>query len=208
MDDVYLMIRQPAKAETKVKGSRFIAEAEAVTAVDDALTKLAAIRKREYSATHHCYAYIVGRGQDATFKYSDDGEPGGSAGKPIYDVVAGTGVTNVLCVVTRYFGGTKLGTGGLVRAYGDAARAAMTAAGVKECFLTRRFRFTFDFNLYDRWLQAVHRLGAEVLDTRYSDHIEMDARIRLSRAPQLIETFTELTSGKGIVEEIESHEHC
>jgi uncharacterized YigZ family protein len=207
MDDVYLMIRHSATAEIKVKGSRFIAEVEAAVTVEDALANLAAVRKREYSATHHCYAYIIGQGRDTDFKYSDDGEPGGTAGKPIYDVVAGTGITNVLCVVTRYFGGTKLGTGGLVRAYGDAARAAMSAAGMRECFLTRRFRFTFDFSLYDRWLQAVHRLGAQILDTRYSERVEMETDIRLSRASQLLETYVELTSGKGLVEEIEPHHH-
>ncbi|MBD3258602.1 hypothetical protein GF377_09240, partial [candidate division GN15 bacterium] len=169
MDDVYRIIKTEASAEIKVKGSRFIGETCMVATVDDALFRLEAIRKREYSATHHCYAYLVGLFKDQLLKYSDDGEPNGTAGKPIYDVIEGSGASNLLCVVTRYFGGTKLGTGGLVRAYGEAARAAMDKSGIVEQFLTRRFRLVVEFSLYDQWQRLVHDIGAQVVSSDYAD---------------------------------------
>ena len=114
-DDVYYQILKTARHETKVKGSRFIAECATVATADEALSFLGAIRKREHAATHHCYAYTVGLFDDMQFKYSDDGEPSGTAGRPIYDMIGGQELSNCIVVVTRYFGGTKLGTGGLVR---------------------------------------------------------------------------------------------
>ena len=202
MDDTYLTVAQESKIEIKVKGSRFIGEVFTAESVDTALEKLEQVRKREYSATHHCYAYVVGRGRVEAFKFSDDGEPGGTAGRPIYDVVTGTGVTNVLCVVTRYFGGTKLGTGGLVRAYSEAARKALDAAGTKKNYLKARYRLVVDFSLYDRWQNALRKIGAEVIDSDFTDTVAMVVDIRMSRAQQLVDSFTEITSGKGQVEEI------
>ena len=203
MDDSYLTIAREASAETKVKGSRFIGETYVVETVAEALERLEAVRKREYSATHHCYAYLVGRGNEQQFKYSDDGEPSGTAGKPIYDVLAGTGAINLLCVVTRYFGGTKLGTGGLVRAYGDAARAALDASGIKKHFLTDRFRMTVDFSLYDRWQRIVRDLEAEVVQADFTDVVTLEVVIRRSRSGRLREAFTELTSGQATIEEMD-----
>ena len=116
MDDQYFIIARDSTVEIKIKNSRFIGESRHANSVAEALTRLEGIRKREYSATHHCFAYRVGLGHDPVFKYSDDGEPSGTAGKPIYDYIQGSEVTNLLLVVTRYFGGTKLGTGGLTHA--------------------------------------------------------------------------------------------
>ena len=202
MDDSYLTIRKAAHHEIKVKGSRFIGEVLMVGSVDIALEALQAIRKREYNATHHCYAWIVGRGRETAFKYSDDGEPGGTAGKPIYDVVSGTGVTNVLCVVTRYFGGTKLGTGGLVRAYGEAASKALAAAGTQACFDTVDYRLQLEFSLYDRWQLQLKALEAEVAASDFSDHVRLTVRVRVSRAEAMVRQFTELTAGRGVCERI------
>jgi len=204
MEDAYLTIERESRAEIKVKGSRFIGETFCVGGVETALEKLEQVRKREYSATHHCYAYLVGLEEEAAFKYSDDGEPSGTAGHPIYDVITGTGVTNVLCVVTRYFGGTKLGTGGLVRAYGEAAREALAASGTRRHYIKARYRFVIGFSLYDRWQNAVRKLGAETAASEFSDVVTMEIEIRTSRAQQLLELFTEITAGKGEVEEISS----
>jgi uncharacterized YigZ family protein len=204
MDDTYLTVERESKKEMKVKGSRFIGEVFKAGDVEEALMKLDEVRRREHAATHHCYAYIVGRGREETFKYSDDGEPSGTAGRPIYDVIAGTGITDVLCVVTRYFGGTKLGTGGLARAYGEAAREAVKAAGVKTNYLEARYRFVVDFSHFDRWQNELRKLGAEVISSDFSDTVLMDIDIRLSRAKRLLDLFTELTSGKGQVEELSS----
>lgn len=204
MDDTYLTIEHESKTEIKVKGSRFIGEVLGARDVDEALKKLEIVRKREYSATHHCYAYVIGLGPEQAFKYSDDGEPNGTAGRPIYDVITGSGLTNILCVVTRYFGGTKLGTGGLVRAYSEAAREALAAGGTRTNFIRARYRFVIDFSLFDRWQNGLRKLGAEVVASEFSDTVVMEIDIRLSRANQLLELFTEITAGKGQVEEISS----
>ncbi|MCK4857045.1 MAG: YigZ family protein, partial [candidate division Zixibacteria bacterium] len=144
-------MRTESQIEIKVKGSRFIGETCLVASVDEAVARLAVVRKREYQATHHCYAYVTGWPDQVGFKYSDDGEPSGTAGRPIYDVITGHALTNLLVVVTRYFGGTKLGTGGLVRAYSEAARAAVEASGRHQQFLTRDYRFVLEFARYDQW---------------------------------------------------------
>ena len=203
MDDTYLTIEREARAEIKEKGSRFIAESFLVTTLDAALEKLESVRKREYPATHHCYAYLLGTAEASQFKYSDDGEPSGTAGKPIYDLAAGRNLTNLLLVVTRYFGGTKLGTGGLLRAYSDTARAALDASGVRTNYLTHHFHFTVDFPHYDSWQRELHRLEARVVDSQFTDRVSMVIEIRRSRAEELTERFIELTAGKGRFEQVD-----
>ena len=202
MDDAYTIIQTESRIETKIKGSRFIGESYLTPTVNKAKARLAEVRKREHAATHHCYAYHVGWSETLEFKYSDDGEPNGSAGRPIYDVITGSGLTNLLVVVTRYFGGTKLGTGGLVRAYGDAARAVVEASGRCEQFITREYRFRLDFSRYAQWLREIHKAGATVVASEFSDQVMMRVRVRRGRAEMLVAAFVELTSGKGKVEEI------
>jgi uncharacterized YigZ family protein len=202
MDDRYLTISRESNAEIKVKASRFIGETCLVESVDGALSRLTAIRKREHAATHHCFAYRVGLGDETAFKYSDDGEPSGTAGKPIYDLILGGDLTNSLVVVTRYFGGTKLGTGGLAHAYGDCARAALEKSGIAEHFVMSRFRFGMEFSLYDRWRTILHRLKASEIDADFAAAVASRVEIRRGRADELIRAFTELTAGKGTCEPI------
>jgi uncharacterized YigZ family protein len=122
MSDTYRTLKEGASATLKVDGSRFLAEAVPVASRDEAEERIAAVRKREHRATHHCTAYRLGpEGDD--FRYDDDGEPSGTAGQPILRRIHARDLTNTLVVVTRYFGGTELGTGGLMQAYGDAAEA-------------------------------------------------------------------------------------
>ena len=201
MDDIYLTIKREASAEIKVKGSCFIGESCLVTSVDDANSRLEAIRKREYQATHHCPAYQIGLGDNAVFKYSDDGEPGGTAGKPIYDVIVGRSLTNLLVVVTRYFGGTKLGTGGLVRAYGDAAKAVLDKSGTKENYLTDTFHLELDFTYYNLVQQLINRLEISVLNSEFSDIVKLDLAVRQSRSGQFRSEYVELTQGKALLEQ-------
>ncbi|MBN1211464.1 MAG: YigZ family protein [candidate division Zixibacteria bacterium] len=202
MDDRYQTIAKEARSEIKVKGSRFIGESFLVSDTEQALEKLSTVRKREHAASHHCFAWRVGIAEEMTFKYSDAGEPVGTAGKPIYDVIAGREITNVLLVVTRYFGGTKLGTGGLARAYSDAAKAVLEQAGVEENFLTARFKIELDFSLYDRWQKLISNLEVKTIDSAFTDRVAMILEIRLTRAERLQEAFTELTGGKGKIEQV------
>ncbi len=202
MTDSYLTISRPSKIEIKRKGSRFIGEALLVETAEAAVRQLELIRKREHAATHHCYAWRVGRPGQEQFKYSDDGEPGGSAGRPIYDVVCGRNLTNLLLVVTRYFGGTKLGTGGLVRAYGDAASEALEEAGQVECFIMGKVRVRLAFSLYDQMVKLIHSRGARVTGSDFADRVTLAIEIRLSELDSLKRDIVELSSGKAEIEQI------
>ncbi|MDD3731356.1 MAG: YigZ family protein [candidate division Zixibacteria bacterium] len=202
MNDCYLTIANEAHAEIKIKGSRFIGETFHVRTAEEALQKLNIVRQREYAATHHCYAWQVGVNEEKSFKYSDAGEPSGTAGKPIYDVIAGHDITMILLVVTRYFGGTKLGTGGLVRAYSDTAVAVMDKSGIKENYLTADYKIILEFPHYDRWLKIINNLGARVVDAAFAEKVTMQVEIRLSRVERLKQAFMELTGGKGVFESL------
>ena len=125
----YRVVYQEGTGEYEEKKSRFIANIAPVSSEAEAVSFIESIRKKYYDARHHCTAFIIGRNKEVT-RCSDDGEPSGTAGKPILEVLLGADVTNVAAVVTRYFGGTLLGTGGLVRAYTQAAREAIENAGI------------------------------------------------------------------------------
>lgn len=203
-DDSYRTIARESRIEIKVKGSRFIGESRLVSDPDDALSRLADIRKREYSATHHCWAYRAGTEEPVAFKYSDDGEPSGTAGKPIFDVIAGEGLTNCLVVVTRYFGGTKLGTGGLVRAYGDAARQVLNASGVKVRYHRIGYNLDMDFTYYNPVQQLLSRLEADIIDSQFTDRVTLHIAIRRSRAETLERDYAETTQGKASINRSEN----
>jgi uncharacterized YigZ family protein len=200
MEDRFFTIGKAARAETKVKGSRFIAESFPAGSVEKAVNELETVRRREHAANHHCFAYRVGFGNEVSFRYSDDGEPNGTAGKPLYDTLCGADLTDTLLVVTRYFGGTKLGTGGLTRAYSEAAALVLTESGRRPEYLTERFRLRLDFAVYERWLQTLRQLEANVLKTDFAEAVSMTVAVRRSRTAQLTEAFIELTSGKGNIE--------
>lgn len=207
MDDSYWTIATESSIEIKIKNSRFIAESFLVTSPEQALEKLAAVRKREYAASHHCYAYRVGLFRDTSFKYSDAGEPSGTAGKPIYDQIAGVDCTNTMVIVTRYFGGTKLGTGGLTHAYSEAAQLVLDTSGRCEHYCMTHFRLTVDFGHYDRWQKLLNRLRATVITSAFSDTVSMEVAIRRSRADDLRAAFVELTAGKATIETLHTTDH-
>lgn len=200
MNDQYFTIKTPATVETKVKGSRFIATSHLVESSDDAAEMLNSVRKTEYAATHNCYGWRAGIFDKAEFKYSDDGEPSGTAGRPIYDVILGSKIDNLLIVVTRYFGGTKLGTGGLVRAYSEAAQLVLERSGRSEHFLTDTIRVEIEFPLYDQLLRVMHGLGAKQIEADFSDHVRIDLSIRQSMTDKLTAAIVELSAGKAKIE--------
>lgn len=194
--DAYLAVAQVGVSELVEKGSRFLGRAEPVDSIAEIEARLQSIRRTAYDATHHCYAWRSGpAGQ--TFKYSDDGEPNGTAGRPIFDLLVGRSLTNSLVVVTRYFGGTKLGTGPLARAYAESARLALDSAGVKEWLITQTVMMTFDISQYDRWLRMMSRLSLPNGAAEFSDLVIVRTPIRLSMIDPLRTAFTELTLGKG-----------
>ncbi|MCR5775239.1 MAG: YigZ family protein [Lachnospiraceae bacterium] len=143
----YKTITKSGASLVEVKRSKFMGTVRAVSSVSDAETLITGEKKKYHDAKHHCSAYII-RGKDGfpdTVHSSDDGEPSGTAGAPILEVLSGAGLKDVCLVVTRYFGGTLLGTGGLVRAYTDAAKAALEDAEISEMQLMQQFMITFDY---------------------------------------------------------------
>ncbi len=200
MDDFYLTIAQPAKVETKVKGSRFIAETGMIENEFAVQYLLNGIRKREHAASHHCYAYRIGTGENAAFKYSDDGEPNGTAGKPIYDCIIGRNLTHVIAVVTRYFGGTKLGTGGLARAYSETAISALERSGTQTVYITGRLKMCFDFKYYDQILNLLQKYKAEQASSDFSEIVKLTVSIRKSKTNDLKNEIINLTHGQAEIE--------
>ena len=166
-------VLKTGKGEIVEKKSRFISIALNVDSPQQALDYVNSIKKKYYDARHNCYAYICGNdGQEKRF--SDDGEPSGTAGKPMLDVLEGFGVTNCLVVVTRYFGGTLLGTGGLVKAYSSAAKEALENAGLAEEVCGIRGFITVDYNSVGKLNYILSAGGIYVLDTAYEENVTLD----------------------------------
>jgi uncharacterized YigZ family protein len=138
----FLTLSAPGRAELRVRGSSFIGHAAPAGREDEARAFLAERAREHFDATHNCSAWLL---RDGTRRFNDDGEPSGSAGAPILAAIEGAALTDCVVVVTRYFGGTKLGVGGLVRAYGDAAAAVLQAAPVREGIPVVRLRIRFDY---------------------------------------------------------------
>jgi uncharacterized YigZ family protein len=178
--DYYFTIETAYRApELKVKGSRFIADLFPAGSKQEIEEYLDRIRREFYDATHHCYAYRFGI-QGETIRAADDGEPSGTAGKPILLALSSKEVTDALLVVTRYYGGTNLGTGGLSRAYGEAAGLAVTGAVIKTVYLTD----TFTVSLHYEEVAAFERLciayQTKIRDAEYGESIHLKVDIRKS----------------------------
>jgi uncharacterized YigZ family protein len=200
MTDTYRTIARPTLAEPpKTKGSRFIGEAFLVTTEAEAETRLAAVRTREHAATHWCWAWRLGT-DGAAFRSSDDGEPSGSAGAPILRQIDARGLTNTLVVVTRYYGGTKLGVGGLVRAYGEAASEALDAARIVEHVARVPVRLRFAYDDTSPAMHTVNRFDAEIAEQHYSDDTELVVHVRRSEVEALRAAFVNALGGRGTVE--------
>ena len=199
MDDTYLTIERNGRAEITIKHSRFIGEALPVESEEAAKTEIELIRKREYNATHYCSAHRIGPDGE-TFRYSDDGEPSGTAGPPIFRQIEGRDLTNTLVVVTRYYGGTNLGTGGFIRAYGEAASKALDDASVVERILRERVSLRFNYDDTSPAMHTINQFDAPILETNYSETTEIIVAVRRSQTDALAAAFTAALSGRGTVE--------
>ena len=197
--DRYRVPARDAGAEIREKGSRFIAEVFRIDSADAADARLERVRRREHAATHHCSAYRLGVECDV-FRYDDDGEPSGTAGIPILRQIDARALTNVLVVVTRYFGGTKLGTGGLARAYGAAAADALDEAGAVEREIRTRIQVRFAYDDTAPAMQVINQFGAHVEASEYSTVTELVVAVRRSLAADFRHAFRDALGGRGHVE--------
>jgi uncharacterized YigZ family protein len=177
-EDEYLVPASDAVAEIKIKGSRFIATIRYVADTNEAESALNSFRKTYYNATHNCFAYRINA---RTFRYSDDGEPSGTAGKPIMQVLDSSGILHILCVVTRYYGGTKLGTGGLIRAYSQAAELALAGLETKTVVRMQRLELRFTYEQENLVRKAVSDFAGRILNSAYSASVTMEVAVPNSR---------------------------
>ena len=198
MQDTYKTLEAEASATLKVEGSRFLAEAAPVPNRSVAERRIEQTRKREHKATHHCFAYRLGVSGDEV-RYDDDGEPSGTAGPPILRQIEALDLTNTLVVVTRYYGGTKLGTGGLARAYGDAADAALQTATIVDRVVRTSVRLRFDYDDTSPARRVLEQFDAVIEESYYTDVTEWTVGVRASEVDSFLQAFTDQLSDRGTV---------
>ncbi len=201
-EDCYQAVVDGPEVEIKVKGSRFIGRALAASTREQAAAALDGIRRRYHDATHHCSAWRVGAPGSAQTRSDDDGEPSGTAGPPILAAIEGGEIFDVLVVVTRYFGGTKLGGGGLVRAYGAAARQALEAAPRREVWLERvlDLHCTWDDLGTVEAVLARHRSWLRGVERKFGARPLMAVRVLRSKADALSAALTDESGGRVMIE--------
>lgn len=195
--DIFYSIKEKNRSETKIKGSKFIATAIPINNLDEFQENLNKIRKEFFDATHNCFAYKLKLDKDYE-GYSDDGEPNGSAGKPIFFIINKYELTNLLVVVTRYFGGTKLGVGGLVRAYSEATEKVLKISEKKEIIITKKFKLQCQYTELSTVKKILEKYAVKHLEN-FTDIIIIEVEVPKSFAEEFKETLYQTMSGKNII---------
>jgi uncharacterized YigZ family protein len=179
----------------RVKNSRFLGVLSPIISREHAMARRDELRTAHPEAAHVVYAFALGAPKERVFGQSDDGEPAGTAGKPVLAVLDGRRITNAIVAVVRYFGGTKLGTGGLVHAYGNTAAELVTAASLQPLRLVRRARVALSYAVFEPVRDVVVELGGTVDDTEYGTTVESQFTIAADRAESLQARIRDLSKG-------------
>jgi len=195
----YRTLRGEGIAEYEEKRSRFIGAAYPAASETEAMEYLAEVRRRNKDASHNVYAYLCGEG-GLSKRYSDDGEPRGTAGPPVLDVIEKSGLSDAVIVVTRYFGGTLLGAAGLIRSYGKAATLAVNAAGVVVKSLACKLVFLVEYHLFNILQSMIEKGGYAISHIGYGVDIEMTVIVPYAEAAALCDRAAELTAGSVVIE--------
>ena len=190
----YRTLRQSASDEFIINKSHFIGYAAPCETEAEALAFLQSIRTKHKDATHNCYAYIIGQNA-GIMRYSDDGEPGGTAGMPVLQVLQREELYNVTCVVTRYFGGILLGAGGLVRAYAHGAKIAVDAAGRSIKRIWTNVFLPCPYSWYERIRLEVAAFGGMIRETQFGADVELDLLLPEEQTQGFLERVTDLSAG-------------
>lgn len=191
--DTYRTVNDVAEGQFTEKKSKFIAYAIPIKTVDDVKLELEKYKKKYYDARHICWAYMLGH-ERLNFRSNDDGEPSGTAGKPILGQINSNMLTDILVLVIRYFGGIKLGTGGLIVAYKEAASEAITNADIIEKTVDLDIEFMFEYPFMNDVMKVVKDLEPEILSQHYDMDCQMSLRIRQSLYDQLISRLEKIDS--------------
>lgn len=194
-----IIVKKGAEGIYEEKKSKFIAMVYSVSREEEVSEIIDATRKKYWDARHNCYAFVIGDNNEVT-RCSDDGEPSGTAGKPILEVLTKAGIHNCLVIVTRYFGGTLLGTGGLVRAYTKATSDAITNSTLARMIPGVRYLVETDYNGVGKIQYSVANLEAEIINSEYTDKVLLTIDIKKSREEGFVKKITEITNGKAIIE--------
>lgn len=191
----YRTVRQAGEKEIVIKKSRFIGQIKPVETEEEAVAFIEEIKKRHWNATHNCSAYMIGE-RDEIQKQSDDGEPSGTAGKPILEVIRNQGLKNVAIVVTRYFGGIMLGAGGLIRAYTDGAVAATEAGEVITRVLHREIFVELDYTWLGKVENELRNRGVRTGETGFADKVTLRCLPLEGESDAFVAWMTDLTQGQ------------
>ena len=191
----YRMVLEGGQAELVEKKSRFIANVRPVESEAEAVAFIDEMKKKYWDARHNCSAFVIGTKAELT-RCSDDGEPSGTAGRPMLEVLLGEGVRNVAVVVTRYFGGVLLGAGGLVRAYTQGAVVALKAAQVVEMLPSCQYLCEVAYPLWDKVQYALKSLPVQLLSSEFTTAVGFTLLIRQTDAQSVLDTLTRVTDGR------------
>jgi uncharacterized YigZ family protein len=195
MINTYNTILSPGTDEIVEKKSRFIGYAEPVESEEQAYAFIEKIKKQHYDARHNCFAFAIGK-ENTLYRFSDDGEPQGTAGKPILEVITGKEAVNICIVVTRYFGGTLLGTGGLVRAYTEAAKLCLEAAGLVTMVKMKCMDVRTNYNDSGKVQYILNSNNVSIADTEYTSDVLFHAMVPVDMAGYIEKQITEATSAR------------
>ncbi len=199
-----LIPAKETRVELVVVNSRFIATAAPAFSVEEARTYINKIRNEFADASHNVPVFVIGHGSSVISHCTDDGEPSGTAGRPALAVLQGSGIGDIVVVVTRYFGGTKLGTGGLVRAYGDSVREVLRVLPLAEKVATQVLMMAIPYNLYERARLLVGDCHGELVDVDFAADVTLTTRFRLEHVTSFQARLQDLSAGKVAAEIIET----
>lgn len=196
----YLRVKNSIEYELVIEKSRFLTYTKMTETEDEAKAFIESIRKKHPFATHNCYAYVVDGGKTARF--SDDGEPQGTAGIPMLEVLKNKGLKDTTVVVTRYFGGIKLGAGGLVRAYSGATSQGLDVAGVEENVLSNVYKVSFGYEKYSLFLKFIEKIKQQTISSDFAEGVEVKIAVP-SETVDFCEKLTDYFLGKVEIEKID-----
>jgi uncharacterized YigZ family protein len=198
MLDVYLTVSSSGTAEIEIQKSRFIAYVQRTENEESAVDFIEKIRKKHWNATHNCFAYVIGK-NDQWQKADDDGEPSGTAGKPILEIIKKNQLKDTVIVVTRYFGGIKLGAGGLIRAYGKSASAGLKAVGIAERQKYTRIGVEIDYTFLGMLENQLRLQGYRIEDKIFTDKIRLIVLEKVGKEEILEQKAIDWTAGQAIL---------
>lgn len=198
----YKILKEGGAGEIEEKKSRFIATFRPVSSEEEAAAFIEEMKKKYWDARHNCSAFVIGKKGELT-RCSDDGEPSGTAGRPMLEVLLGEEVRNAAVVVTRYFGGTLLGTGGLVRAYTQAVKAGLENCLVVTMRYGVRFKIGTDYNGLGKVQYILGSRGIAMLDSRYAENVELAVIVAKEEYDAVCKELTEATAGRAVLTKLE-----